>query len=239
MSKFFILFFYFFLIPINVFAQRIFLDSGHTLNHPGSIGTCGTPEVFVNDAVTDKLAKLLVSSGYQISISRLLNFESHRISPQPGRETTAELRARTEKANRFNADLFISIHHDSVGEEFLNEDPLACPGQKTLQIPLRITDDFLKQQNVGFNIFFTRDNDRQKINDSLKLASLIGQGFVDANEVPSDYHIAPIENCDSCRFENKKLGVLSRNLLVTRTPTMPAVLIEITNLKDPDMEKNL
>lgn len=231
-------------LPALAAPKLIYIDPGHTLEFPGVIGACGTHEVFVNDAISLKLARLLQGTGYRVQFSRLPNLDRSRISPQNGREPAEGLRARGARANQLKADLFISIHHDSVSENDLVADPNACAGFERAQTepPMVISQEFLSQPDVqvGFNVFMMRDANRvQRTENSLRLANLIGQEFVRMGETPSTYHVPEHdEGCSSCRIENRELGVVSRTLGVLRETNMPAVLVEVTNLRIESMERN-
>jgi N-acetylmuramoyl-L-alanine amidase len=217
-------------------AQLVVLDPGHTLQFPGVTGTCGTQEVFVNDQLALKIARLLRGGGYQVRFSREPNVDKSLINRQPGRESSASLRRRGMRANNLKAVLFISIHHDSIAEEFLVTDAAACADKSIVDAKV-ITPDFLKSYQVGFNIFIHPAAGR-KFRRSLRLAGLIGKGFVDNGQTPSNFHVLKVEaDCTSCKFVNEALGVMSRDLAVIRTPTMPAMLIEITNLRIPELER--
>lgn len=213
----------------------IFIDPGHTLEFPGSEGTCGTQEVWVNDQLSIELGRQLSAQGYRVAFSRTPNLERKRIRPGDGREPASSLRARADRANNLGAALFISVHHDSVADAALREDIQACPGQP-INKPLRISQEFFDRHGVqaGFNIFVIHGSRR-----ALKLASAIGSNFVAAGEIPATFHNPKVEpDCTSCRWENRELGVMSRNLAVIRAPKMPAVLVEVTNLRVPSMEAN-
>lgn len=221
--------------------QLIFIDPGHTLESPGATGTCGTPEVWVNDLLSLKLARILQQSGYRVEFSRLPNLDRDLISSSSGREPGASLRARAEKANRLKADLFISIHHDSAYEKELVYDAHACSSGAQGDGRI-ISPDFEKKYDVqiGFNVFFHRSQRlRTKMQRSFRFANFLGENMVKAGEVPATYHVRSVEpNCTSCRWENKPLGVMSRNYAILRRTRMPSVLFEVTNLRVPGMEKN-
>jgi N-acetylmuramoyl-L-alanine amidase len=222
-------------------APLIYIDPGHTLEFPGSIGVCGTQEVFVNDALASQLGTALRADGFRVEFSRPPNSDKSKIAPHDGRETPEALKARGEKANTLGANLFVSIHHDSIDEKMMTTDANACPGQNIAN-PKVISQEFLSQPDVqvGFNVFFMRNPERPlKTERSLSFAKMIGTEFIKLNEVPSTYHIPEYESsCGSCKIEDRNLGVMSRTLGVLRETKMPSVLIEVANLRIEKQEIN-
>jgi N-acetylmuramoyl-L-alanine amidase len=222
--------------PVWSAGELIYIDPGHTLDHPGVIGSCETPEVWVNDQLSLKLANDLRLSGYRVAFSREPNTNRSVIRRQAGRESPQSLRRRGERANSLRAALFISIHHDAIAENYLVVDRKACPGSR-IRDPLVISPDFMKNHTVGFNVFI-HNAPGTKFRDSLRLASLVGKGFIDAQQIPSTFHVPQVEpDCTSCRWQDPALGVMSRNLGVIRTPNMPAILLEVNNLRLADQER--
>lgn len=221
-------------------AQHIAIDSGHTLEHPGSNGTCGTPEVWVNDAISLRLADVLTKRGFRVTFTRKPNTDRSKILPRDGRENPSGLAERAMRANASGANLFVSIHHDSVADEVLESKKDACPGQDIAD-PKGISEAFLANPDVqiGFNTFYMREPGKEtKTARSRRLANLIGDEFLKLGDKPSTYHIPKYEpSCGSCRIEDRARGVMSRTLGVLRGTRMPSVLVEITNLRVPEMEK--
>lgn len=222
-------------------APLVYIDPGHTLEFPGSIGACGTQEVWVNDAIASQLGESLRADGFRVEFSRLPNSDKSKIAPHDGRETPEALKARGDKANQLGANLFVSIHHDSIDEKMLTTDTKACPGQNIAN-PQVISQEFLSKPDiqVGFNVFFMRNPERPlKTERSFNFAKMVGEEFVKLNQVPSTYHTPDYEpSCQSCKIEDRNLGVMSRTLGVLRETKMPSVLVEVTNLRIEKEEIN-
>ena len=111
------------------------------------------------------------------------------------------LNHRTRRAK--GADLFLSIHHDSMRESVIatRRDELA-----------------------GFSLFISRRN--PDVAKSLACASAIGARFRAAGLVPSRYHADPVIG-ENRPFADEQNGVhYYDNLAVAHTATMPAVLVE-------------
>lgn len=100
------------------------------------------------------------------------------------------------------ADLFVSIHHDSVKQRLL---PRA--------------DEF-----SGFSLFVSRDN--PQTGKSLACASLVGKALREKGFIPSRYHADPVLG-ESRPFADEENGVhYYDNLAVGKTASMPSVLVE-------------
>lgn len=87
---------------------KISLNAGHGLNTAGkrclkSIDPKETREWFLNDRICDKIeAKLKDYEGYSLI----------RLDDTTGK-TDVPLKTRTDKANAFNADFYLAIHHNA------------------------------------------------------------------------------------------------------------------------------
>ncbi|MBN2139234.1 MAG: N-acetylmuramoyl-L-alanine amidase [Sedimentisphaerales bacterium] len=78
----------------------VVIDAGHGGKDPGATSCLGYYEKTVNLAVASKVASLLKRSGVRAIMTR-------------SNDTFIELEDRAEIANRYGADLFVSIHADS------------------------------------------------------------------------------------------------------------------------------
>ena len=85
---------------------KIFIDPGHGGTDPGS-AAFGLQEKDLNLMVARELSKLLSSTAYQIMLSR-------------STDLTISLKARTDKAKAWDADIFISIHHNAFSNPAAN-----------------------------------------------------------------------------------------------------------------------
>ena len=125
----------------------------------------------------------------------------------------AELHHRTRDAK--GADLFVSIHHDSVQERYL---PVAA-------------------KFAGYSLFVSRRNPRAK--EALACASAIGERLRAAGLVASRYHADPVLG-ESRPFADEANGVhWYDNLAVGHTATMPSVLVEAGVIVNRDEEARM
>lgn len=107
--------------PILPITPVVVIDAGHTRNYLGTLGVKGIYEVAYNDNLVATLAKLLVDDGVKVILTR-----------QPGQAMSLEKRA--EIANSNQANLFLSIHHDSAQPVYLEQTRFNnLPANKTKQ----------------------------------------------------------------------------------------------------------
>lgn len=168
-------------------AREVAVDVGHYLEKPGVISASGVPEFEYNLALAREVRASLEAGGLRV---RMIG----------ERGDHASLAGRTTEAR--GADLFVSIHHDSVQERYL---PVA-------------------EKFSGFSLFVSRLN--PQLAKSLACASAIGAALRGAGFTPSRYHADPVLG-ESRAFADEENGVhYFDNLAVARTASMPALLLE-------------
>ena len=91
-------------------AFRVVVDVGHTEKAPGAISARGVPEFVFNLNLARRIEEQLRAAGFERSV--LL------ITEGPSRQA---LTKRVNRAKALAADLFLSIHHDSVPTRFLEQ----------------------------------------------------------------------------------------------------------------------
>jgi N-acetylmuramoyl-L-alanine amidase len=170
------------------------VDVGHYAAEPGAISASGRPEFEYNLELARQVKAGLEGLGLQV---RLIG----------ERGDYAVLHHRTRDAA--GADLFLSIHHDSVKERLL---PRAA-------------------EFAGFSLFVSRAN--PLLEQSLACASAIGARLRAAGFTPSRYH-ADIELGENRPFADEANGVhYYDNLAVGKTARMAAVLLEAGVIVNP------
>lgn len=164
------------------------VDVGHYAAEPGVISASGVPEFEYNLALALDLKAELEKLQLQV-----------RMIGEKG--DYAVLHHRTRDAA--GADLFLSIHHDSVKQRLL---PRAG-------------------EFAGFSLFVSRNNPQRR--QSLACASRIGRAMKESGFTPSRYHADP-ELGESRPFADEANGVhYYDNLAVGRSASMPSVLVEV------------
>ncbi|MBF0435881.1 MAG: N-acetylmuramoyl-L-alanine amidase [Magnetococcales bacterium] len=183
---------------INLKDTIIAVDIGHTSQHVGAMSAHGRGEFQFNLEVGQQVNKELVRRGFAHTVPI--------INPK-------NLLSRTQIAKKNKADLFLSIHHDSVQSYYLNE--WTYHGQK-----LHYCDLF-----QGFSLLVSTRN--SEFHKSLLLATLLGQKLKQLGFVPTQHHALDVPGERHAMF-HANLGIYRYdNLVVLRTADMPAVLVEV------------
>ena len=114
------------------------LDVGHTPERPGTLTARGRTEYEFNLHLAESIRSVLIQRGYKnVYVIKIIG----------GSETLPQ---RDIKANDLNANLFISLHHNSVKSSYL----------KTWMVDgkqLQYNDDF-----SGYSLFVTKKNPNWK-----------------------------------------------------------------------------
>ena len=198
--------------PVPGEARIVAIDVGHTRVSPGAISVTGIPEYEFNLKIAKRLESKLQESGTIKPF--LIVSEKARTLPE-----------RTRIAASRKADLFVSIHHDSVQDKYLE---------------VRETEDGKKQRYTdkfsGYSIFVSRKNPRYE--ESLDLARRIGRAMrMDFKFATHHNEAIPGENRP---IIDREAGVYAfDDLVVLKTASMPAVLVECGVIVNPAEEKSL
>jgi len=191
---------------------RIVLDVGHTAESEGASSARNVPEFAFNLRLAQRIEQKLKAEGF--AETRLLLTEG---------KARPSLFKRVAVANHLNADLFLSIHHDSVPDTLLEN--WEFEGKKS-----HFSDRF-----SGYSVFVSRNNPDFKT--SLSFAELVakemkGQGLEYAKQ-----YTQPIMGRYQHPLLDKETGVYSYDqLVVLRTTQMPAVLLEAGSIINRDEE---
>jgi len=187
----------------------IAIDPGHSKNHFGRVSSRGVPEYNFNIAIANVLLAKLQDQN---------KTDAFIINPDGG---DISLKARTQIAKKRKANLYISLHHDSVQQKYISY--WQYEGKKN-----HYSDNF-----EGYSIFISNKNVEK--DDSLKFSKLLGKEFREFGFVPTLHHAEKIKG-ENRKLLDKKLGIYSfDDLIVLKTASMPAVLIEcgvIVNRKE-------
>lgn len=188
-------------------AARVALDVGHSTEAPGAISARGRPEFEFNRDLARALATTLAERGTQV----MLIGEDGSL---------AQLMDRVRLAR--DARFFLSIHHDSVQERFLQ--PWVVEGVERRH----------SEHGAGFSLFVSRHNPRWR--ESLACASSMGRALRAEGFSPSLYHAQRIPG-ESKPFADRQNGVhFYDNLVVLRHARIPAVLFEAGVIVNKDEE---
>jgi N-acetylmuramoyl-L-alanine amidase len=191
---------------------RIVVDVGHTRQSDGAMSARDVPEYSFNLNLAQKVAEKLKSDGF--AETRLLITEG---------KARPSLIRRVASANGMKADLFLSIHHDSVPDKF--KEKWEFEGKK-----LEYSDKF-----SGYSLFVSQDNPHY--GTSLQFAKLIGQQLKAKGLKYADQYAMPIMGKYRHDLLDKDAGIYRYDhLVVLKTTYMPAVLLEAGSIINRDEE---
>ena len=193
------------------FAQPlIVLDAGHNPQQGGALGVRGIYEVDYNDRFVAEIKPQLEKIGWQVLLTRK-------------KDQTATLGERVQTANQQNADLFLSIHHDSAQEHYLQATEFNNKKAYHTLKPLS-----------GSSLFISHLNGQPE--QSYCLANAIGRNIAALGRSPALHHAEPITG-ENRPLLNAEYGIYRYdNLAVLRGTQMPAVLLEVGVIPDKDDE---
>lgn len=173
------------------------IDIGHSLRSPGATSARGVPEYAFNKNLAGRLLAAARKQGYD---------EAFIVNDA---DAVLKLKERSSLADDMDADLLLSIHHDSMPAKYLSR-------WTHRGVSLRYGDQFR-----GHSIFFSEDNDEPE--QSREFADLLGRELRKRKLVPTLHH----DGYRSRRLVDKELGVYRFNqLIVLHSADMPAVLFE-------------
>jgi N-acetylmuramoyl-L-alanine amidase len=191
---------------------RIVLDVGHTAESEGAISARNVAEFVFNLRLAQRIEEKLKAEGF--AETRLLLTEG---------KARPSLVKRVAAANNLHADLFLSIHHDSVPNKFLED--WEFEGKKS-----HFSDRF-----SGYSVFVSRNNPDFKT--SLSFAELVGKEMKAQGLHYAQQYTEAIMGRYQHPLLNKETGVYSYDqLVVLRKTRMPAVLLEAGSIINRDEE---
>src|SRR5215472_5531646 len=192
-------------------AFRVVVDVGHTAESPGAISARGVYEYEFNLRLATLIKQKLVAAGFAKTV--LL------VTDGPARKS---LFVRVGRASKLSADLFLSIHHDSVPDSFLEtwEYEGAEHG---------FSDRF-----KGHSFFFNENVDPAA---SLMFGQLLGEQLKARGLQYTPHYIEKFMGHRQRLLVDAKVGVYRYDqLIVLRTTQMPAVLLEAGSIINRDEE---
>lgn len=188
-------------------ASEVAVDVGHTLQASGAVSARGRKEFDFNRVLAEKLASSLAERAIAV---RPINFDGRIES----------LAARPEQAA--GADLFVSVHHDSVQAGLLEE--WEWNGTKQT----------FSDRYTGFSLFVSRDS--PDLETSLRCASAIGARLRRLGFVAATHHADSLPGRPRPYADAENAVHYYDNLVVLYRTTLPAVLFEAGIIKHRDEE---
>jgi N-acetylmuramoyl-L-alanine amidase len=189
------------------------IDIGHSRIRPGATSARGVGEFHFNKELAVLLRRELAGTGFTSAF--LINEDGSNMP----------LTQRAELANTKKAALFLSIHHDSVQPRYLST--WSHEG-----VSRAYSDKFR-----GYSLFYSPKN-REKA-ASLLFAELIGTELRARGLEPTIHHAENIEG-EGRELVDRYRGIYRfDDLVVLKTASMPAVLLECGIIVNRDEEVRL
>ena len=202
----------------------VVIDPGHGGRDPGAIGRKGR-EKNINLNVALKLGELIQN-----------NCKDVKVVYTRKTDVFVALDRRAQIANNAKADLFISIHTNSVAKG------RSVRGTETYTLGLHRTEDNLEVAKKENSVILIESNYEQRyagFNPNSAESYIIFEFLQDKNMEKSVGFATAIQQ----RFKNtaKRIdkGVHQAGFLVLRETTMPGVLVELGYISNPEEEQYL
>jgi N-acetylmuramoyl-L-alanine amidase len=193
-------------------AFRVVVDVGHTAKAPGAISARGFYEYDFNLRLATLIEQKLRNAGFAKTV--LL------VTDGPARKSLFD---RVARANASSADLFLSIHHDSVPDSFLQA--WEYQGEE-----LHFSDRF-----KGHSIFFSIDNGDP--DGSLEFGRMLGEQLKARGLQYTPHYVEKFMGHRQRLLVDVRAGVYRYDqLIVLKSTRMPAVLLEAGSIINRDEE---
>jgi N-acetylmuramoyl-L-alanine amidase len=180
---------------------KVVLDVGHTETEAGATSARSVKEYWFNLNLAREIYNKLLADG----------FESAELLITRG-QGPAALRSRSDHANEEGANLFLSIHHDSVQRFYLEK--------WTYNGAVHQYSDRFN----GFSLFVSQENANK--NKSLTFASLLSDQLTSRGMTSTAHHAEDIPG-ERRQFLDEPRGIYRYDKLsVLRLTHAPAVLLE-------------
>lgn len=181
---------------------RVAVDVGHTLAVPGAISARGATEYSFNLRLGQAIKQALLKASFD-KTQLLITAKA----PPLG------LLERAVRANKMHADLFLSVHHDSVPDNLLRT--WNYEGQE-----YHYNDSY-----PGYALFVSNDNPDRA--GSLMFGHMLGEALQARGLGYTPHYILPLMRHRRRELVDEAAGVYRYDqLVVLRTTRMPAVLLE-------------
>lgn len=202
----------------------VVIDPGHGGRDPGAVGKRGK-EKDINLKVALKLGKLIQNNCKDVNIVYTRSTD-----------VFIALNRRAQIANNAKADLFISIHTNSVAKG------KTVRGTETYTLGLHRTNDNLEVAKKENSVILIESDYEQRyagFNPNSSESYIIFEFLQDKNMEKSVELATNIQKQFKNTAKRIDKGVHQAGFLVLRETTMPSVLVELGYISTPDEEKYL
>jgi N-acetylmuramoyl-L-alanine amidase len=181
---------------------RIIVDVGHTADSPGAVSARGTDEYDFNLRLAKAVEHKLVDTGFSRAVLLVTKGKTRK-----------GLAERVSRSNTLKADVFLSIHHDSVPDRL-------AQNWEFEGVRRHYNDNY-----PGHSIFISADNPDYQA--SLLFATIIGKELKARGLKYTPHYTDPIMGHRMRVLVDPEAGVYRYDqLIVLKNTRMPAVLLE-------------
>jgi N-acetylmuramoyl-L-alanine amidase len=196
----------------NRASFRVIVDVGHTVERHGVLSARGATEYMFNLRLANQIEQRLTDAGFAKTVELIT------AAPPP-----RGLLERAARANTLGADLFLSIHHDGVPDQFVER--WEYDGRQ------RAFSDRFK----GHSIFVSIDNGNYS--GSLRFGRLLGMQLKARGLQYTPHYTEKFMGSRQRKLVDAEAGVYRYDqLIVLRRTRMPAVLLEAGSIVNRDEE---
>ncbi len=226
MRRFYPTLFVLLLLPLALYSKNftVVLDAGHGGHDPGAVGRI-TKEKTINLSVALKVGKLIESQCPDV-----------RVIYTRKNDTFVPLQKRAEIANKAKADLFISIHTNSVAGSS------RVRGASTWTLGLATSDANLEVAKRENAVILYEDDYKTTyagFNPNSAESYIIFE-FMQDRHMKQSVHLAKLMQKEFKQTSNRvDKGVHQAGFLVLKATAMPSVLIELGFISTPEEERFL
>lgn len=203
----------------------VVIDAGHGGHDPGAIGKRGK-EKNINLSVALKLGKLIQN-----------NHSDTKVVYTRSSDVFVPLHRRAEIANEAKADLFISIHTNSIASRSSR-----VSGTETYTLGLHRTQENLEVAQKENSVILIEDDYQKQyagFNPNSSESYIIFEFLQDKNMAQSVNFAQLIQQQFRHKARRIDKGVHQAGFLVLRETSMPSVLIELGYITNPNEEAYL
>lgn len=209
----------------KTYTYTVVIDAGHGGKDSGAVGSRGR-EKSINLNVALKLGKLIEA-----------NCRDTKVIYTREKDVFVPLHQRTKIANEAKADLFISIHTNSLARR----DSRVC-GTETYTLGLHLTEDNLEVAKKENSVILIEDDYRQRyvgFDPNLAESYIIFEFLQDKYMAQSVSFAQIVQKQFRQSADRIDRGVHQAGFLVLRETSMPSVLIELGYITNPSEEQYL
>lgn len=207
--------------PVDNSIRRIVLDPGHGGKDPGAIGY--SKRDFEKDVALSVAKQVKALLEKELDVEVLLTRSN---------DTFVSLQSRTDFANEHEADLFISMHCNAHRNSKVK-------GIEVFYLSTAKTDEARAVESLENSVVYDYEGGTEAVQKYNDLALILAD-MAQSEHLEESYQMAmklQANLVDATKGRNR--GVKQANFYVLRGAFMPAVLIEMGFLTNPDEEKKL